>query len=83
MRSAARKSGRPRGEVCADDADQGDAVDVMALGDHLACDEEVDLAGVETGEKALHVHASTNGVAIHATDAGVGEELLEAFFALL
>jgi hypothetical protein len=33
--------------VAADDADEGDAVDVMAFGDHLGADEEVDFAGVE------------------------------------
>jgi hypothetical protein len=71
------------GEVCADDADERDAVDVVALCDHLRADEEIDLAGVEALEEALHVAAGADGVAVHAADARVGEELLQALFALL
>jgi hypothetical protein len=56
--------------VAADDADQRDAVDVMAFGYHLGADEEVDFAGVEAGEEALEVVAAADGVAIHAADAG-------------
>ncbi len=58
-------------------------MDVVALGDHLRADEEVDLAGVEALEEALHVAAGADGVAVHAADARVGEEFLQAFFALL
>ena len=71
------------GEVGADDADEGDAVDVVALGDHLRADEEIDFAGVQALEDAFHVAAGADGVAVHAADAGVGKEFLQAFFALL
>ena len=58
-------------------------MDVVALGDHLRADEEVDFAGVQALEEALHVAAAADGVAVHAADARVGEEFLQAFFALL
>ena len=58
-------------------------MDVVAFGDHLGADEEVDVAGVEAGEQALHVVTAADGVAVHAADAGVGEDLLQAFLALL
>ena len=60
--------------VAADDADEGDAVDVVALGDHLRADEEIDFAGVKAGEQALEIVAAANGVAIHAADARAGKD---------
>ena len=59
--------------VRADDPDKRDAVDVVALGDHLRADEQVDLAAVQAHEQALHVEAAADGVAVHAADARVGK----------
>ncbi len=75
--------GQAKRKVCTDHADEGDAVNIVAFGDHLGADEEVDFTGMEAGKKALHVHASTNRVAIHSPDASVGKEFLEALFTLL
>ena len=77
------KIGETQGGVCADDADQGNAVDIVTFGDHLGANEEINFAGVEASEKTFHVASSSNCVAIHATDSGVGEEFLEALLALL
>src|SRR6202012_1635475 len=51
-------------EISANDADERDAMDVVAFGDHLRADEEVDFSGVETLKDALHVAASADGVAV-------------------
>ena len=58
-------------------------MDVVAFGDHLRADEEIDFAGVQAHEEALHVGAAADGVAVHAADARVGEDFLQAFLALL
>ena len=63
--------------VSADNADQGHAVDVVALGDHLRAHQQVDLAGVKAGQQSFHVAAAADGVAIHAADSGVGEQFLQ------
>ena len=83
MRSGGAEVGKTESKVGTDDADEGDAVDVVSLGDHLGADEEIDLASVEAGEQAFHIHAAADGVAVHASDASVGEEFFEALFALL
>ena len=75
--------GQPESGVRAHHADQRDAVDVVALGDHLRADEKIDLACVEPGEQALHLVAPAHGVAVHASDARVGEEFLQPLLALL
>ena len=63
------RAGRGR-MVAADDAYEGDAVNVVALGDHLGADEQVDFARVQARKQALHVMAASDGVAVHAADAG-------------
>jgi hypothetical protein len=58
-------------------------VNIVALGDHLRADEQVDLAGVEACEQAFEIGSATNRVAVHAADARVGKYLAQPFFALL
>ena len=71
------------GKICTDDSYQRDPMDVMALGDHLRADEQVDLAGMEAHEEALHVRAAAHGVSVHAADACAGKDLLKPLLALL
>ena len=47
--------GQTEGEVRADYADQGDAVDVVALGDHLRAHQQIDFARVEASSADAHV----------------------------
>ena len=58
-------------------------MDVVSFGDHLRADEEIDFAGMEAHEQALHVIPSSHGVAVHAADARAGEDFLQTLFALL
>ena len=69
--------------VAAHHADQRDAVNVVAFGDHLRADEQVDLAGVQPRQQPLQVVAAAHGVAIHAADARGGKDFAEPLFALL
>ena len=70
-------------EVRAHYAHQRDAMNVVALGDHLRADQQVDLAGVQPREQPLHIAAAADRVAIHAPDARVRKELLQPLLALL
>ena len=69
--------------IAADNADQRDAVNVVALSDHLRPDEQVNFAGVEAREQMFEIVASTDSIAVHAADARAGKDFREAFFALL
>ncbi len=69
--------------VCSHNADKGDAVDIVALGDHLRAHQQVDVPAVQTIEKVFHVEPVADGIAIHAADAGLGKEFLQTLFALL
>src|ERR1700678_996643 len=69
--------------VCSHDADEGDPVDIVTLGDHLRAPQQVDMPAVQTIKKVFHVEAVADGVSIHAADAGLGKEFLQALFALL
>jgi hypothetical protein len=60
--------------VGVDDADQRDAREVEALGDHLRADQHVDLAAPEGLERVLVVLAPPHRVRIHAPHARAWEE---------
>src|SRR5690554_4472225 len=51
------------------DADQRDVGEVVAFGDHLGADEDVDLASTKAAQKLLEARAAA-GVAVEAGDAG-------------
>jgi len=58
-------------------------MNVVALGDHLRANEQVDLAGVKSGQKVFQIVTATHGIAIHAADASAGKNLSQPFLALL
>jgi hypothetical protein len=62
---------------------KSDAVDVVPFCDHLGADQQVDLARVQPREQALHIVTAAHGVAIHAADARMGKDLLQALLTLL
>ncbi|MBE7452555.1 MAG: hypothetical protein HS111_27850 [Kofleriaceae bacterium] len=64
---------RQRG-VGAQDADEGDAGEVVALGHHLGADQDVDLAARDPGQHRLGAGAGGD-VAIEAGDASLGPAL--------
>ena len=69
--------------VRADNAHQRDAVDVVALRNHLGADQQVDLAGVQAYEQPLHVMTAAHRVAVHAANARMRKDLLQPLLALL
>ena len=69
--------------VGAHNPDEGNAVDIVALGDHLRAHQQVDFPAVQPGEQVLHVEPVADGIAIHASDAGVRKQFLQTLFALL
>ena len=50
------------------DSNQGDAVNVVTLGDHLRADEKIDFPRVHPGQHAFEVIAPAHRVAIDARD---------------
>ena len=64
--------------VAAHHADQRDAVNVVALGDHLRAHQQIDFARVQARQQPLEIVASAHGVAIHAADARAGKDLRRA-----
>ena len=69
--------------VCSHHADEGDSMDIVALGDHLRAHQQVDVPAVQPIEKVLHVEPVADGIAIHAANAGLGKQFLQTLFALL
>ena len=63
--------------------DQGHAVDIVPLGNHLGSDQQVDLPGVEPPQQPLHVATPAHRVAIHPADPRAGKQFAELLLALL
>ena len=70
VRQAEAKVGR-------DDPDQRDAGKIVALGDHLRADEQVQLAPAEPPQHVLHRPAALNRVAVDAPGANRREQPLD------
>ena len=83
MRSAARKSGKLSEESALIDADQCDALEVVAFGEHLRADENVESARGECAERFLILALGAGGVAVEASDARAGKFFAQAFFQML
>ena len=64
-------------------ADQRDTVNVVALGNHLRADQQIHFAAVQAPENAFVIAMMAHGVAIHAGNAGVREQLLQPLLTLL
>jgi hypothetical protein len=60
--------------VAAHHAHQRDAVNVVALGDHLRAHQQVDLARVQPRQQPFQVAAAAHRVAVHAADARAGKD---------
>ena len=69
--------------IAAHHAHQRDAVNVVALGDHLRADEQIDLARVQARQQPFQIVAAAHRVAIHAPDARAGKNLRQPLLALL
>ncbi len=67
-RSGARKSLLNSDAVGIDRGDQADAAEVVALGDHLRADQDVDLAGVDGAELRLERALPARAVGVDAGD---------------
>ena len=80
MRSAARKSGRPRRKIGGYDSDEGDALKIVAFGDHLRADENVHFPLCECAEDLLEFALGADGIAIEARDIRGGESFAQIFF---
>src|SRR5206468_11102186 len=65
--------GHGEGRVGADDADEGDAMEVVAFGEHLRADEEVERACGESAECFLILALGASGVAVEAGNARAGK----------
>ena len=65
---AGAEVGQPEPDVGRDDADQRDARKVVALGDHLRADEDVELAGGEPRQQRRQRALAPHRVAIDAAD---------------
>ena len=64
-------------------AHQRDAVNVVALGDHLRAHQQIDFARVQARQQAFQIVAPAHRVAVHAPDARAGKNLRQPLFALL
>ncbi len=71
------KVGKPEADVRRDDADERDRRKIVALGDHLRADEDVDLAPRDTPQDAGDRAAAPDGVAIDARDTRPRKPLAE------
>ena len=65
--------GQVEAEVRVHDADQADAREVVALGDHLGADHDVDAPLAERAQHALGGAAAARDVAVEARDARLGK----------
>src|ERR1700722_13925546 len=67
----------------ADDADERDALEVVAFGEHLRANEDVDGAAREGAERFLILALGASGVTVETRDARTGEFFSKAFFQML
>ena len=74
VRSPARRSPPHQAEVGVDHADQGQVGEVMALGDHLGADQEVELAVADLAQQLGRGRRPGQGVAGQQCGPGLGEE---------
>jgi hypothetical protein len=70
-------------DVGANDAHERYTMDIVAFGDHLRADEEVELPLVESTERALEVFVAADGVAIEASDARLREHAVKQLLQFL
>src|SRR5215470_16682447 len=72
------KVGQAERGVGADYADQRDALKIVALGEHLRADQNIERAAREGAQRFLILALGACGVAVEARDAGTGEFLAQA-----
>src|SRR5579864_7102291 len=75
--------GKAQGDVGSNHANQGDAVDVVALGDHLGAYDQVELAFVEGVQRTFKIFVPVDCVAVEAGNACLGKHSVHQFFQLL
>ncbi len=71
---------REQRRIRVQDTHQRQLLEVMALGDHLGADQDIDLAPVHAVERRLRAALQARGVGIDAQDARLGEHRPQAFF---
>ena len=69
--------------VGSDHSHERHSVNVMAFGDHLGADEQVEFAFVQGVQRALEIFVAANGVAVEAGDARLREHAVQQLFELL
>jgi len=72
-----------QGDVCEDDAHQGDLRNVVSLCDHLGSDQDVQFLSPESVEDLLVRPLPSRRVSIHSSDAGLGKKRPDLLFDLL
>ncbi len=72
-----------QGDVCEDDAHQGDLRNVVSLGDHLGSDQDVQFLSPESAEDLLVRPFPACRVSVHSSDAGLGKKRPDLLFDLL
>ncbi len=66
--------------VCAYHAHQGHTVDVVAFGDHLSANQQVQFTRVQSVEGALEVGVAANCIAIQAGDSRLRKQSVQQLF---
>src|SRR5690349_6719359 len=69
-------------DVGADDANQCDAVDVVAFGDHLSAHEQIEFSLVQSIQRALEILVATDGITVEACDASLRKDSVQQLFQL-
>src|SRR6185437_6921812 len=77
------KVGKAERHIRANNSNQRDAVDVVALGDHLRADQEIEFAVAERMQGALEVRMAVDSIAIEARNSRLRKISVEQFFELL
>lgn len=72
--------GKIESEIGIDDADEGDAGEIVSFGNHLRADEDVDLSRQHRFDNLAMCALVAGGVAIHAADTRLGKGRPQLFF---
>src|SRR5579862_5515625 len=75
--------GKAQCTVGANHTNQRDAVNVVALCNHLRADENIELTFIQRVERALEILMPADGVAIEPRNARLREDAVQEFFQLL
>src|SRR5215472_12775508 len=74
------KIGEAESDIRAHDPDQRYPMNIVALGDHLRANQNVDFAAMQSAQHALEVIAPANRIAIEPLDARARKQAMQKFF---